>query len=93
MHCVMSMGRRVRACTRLSVAAKALATRDHVKDISGPSALSNRCTSSKPPKDADGLRFYENTVLWANRDNSASAPSYTSDRPYLSELRGCASNG
>jgi hypothetical protein len=41
MHCVMSIGRRVRACTRLSVAAKALATRDYVKDISGLSAPSN----------------------------------------------------
>jgi hypothetical protein len=41
MHCVISMGRRVRACTRLSEAAKALATRDHVRDISGLSALSN----------------------------------------------------
>jgi hypothetical protein len=42
MHCVMSIGRRVRACTRLLVAAKALATRDHVRDISGLLALSNR---------------------------------------------------
>jgi hypothetical protein len=41
MHCVMSMGRRVRACTRLLVAAKALATRDHVRGISGPSTLPN----------------------------------------------------
>jgi hypothetical protein len=41
MHCVMSIGRRVRACTRLLVAAKALATRDHVRDISGPSTLPN----------------------------------------------------
>jgi hypothetical protein len=31
----------VRACTRLTEAAKALATRDHVRGISGPSALSN----------------------------------------------------
>jgi hypothetical protein len=42
MHCVMSIGRRMRACTRLSVAAKALATRDHVRDISGPSTLPNK---------------------------------------------------
>jgi hypothetical protein len=41
MHCVMSIGRRVRACTRLSKAAKALATRDHVRGISGLSAPSN----------------------------------------------------
>jgi hypothetical protein len=41
MHCVMSIGRLVRACTKLSEAAKALATRDHVKGISGLSALSN----------------------------------------------------
>jgi hypothetical protein len=51
------------------------------------------CTSSKPPKDADGLRFYENTVSWANRDNSASAASHTRGRPYPSELRGSANNG
>jgi hypothetical protein len=31
----------VRASTRLTEAAKALATRDHVRGISGPSALSN----------------------------------------------------
>jgi hypothetical protein len=42
MHCVMSVGKRVRACTGLSEGAKALATRDHVRDISGLSALSNR---------------------------------------------------
>jgi hypothetical protein len=36
------IGRRVRASTRLTEAAKALATRDHVRGISGPSALSNR---------------------------------------------------
>jgi hypothetical protein len=41
MHCVMSTGRRVRACTRLSEAAKPLATRDHVRGISGPSTLPN----------------------------------------------------
>jgi hypothetical protein len=40
---VMSVGRRVRACTRLSKAAKALATRDHVRGISGLSAPSNNC--------------------------------------------------
>jgi hypothetical protein len=33
----------VRACTRLSVAAKALATRDYVRGISGPSTLPNNC--------------------------------------------------
>jgi hypothetical protein len=38
LYCI---GRRVRACTRLTEAAKALATRDHVRGISGPSALSN----------------------------------------------------
>ena len=36
------IGRRVRASTRLTEAAKALATRDHVRDISGPLALSNK---------------------------------------------------
>jgi hypothetical protein len=36
------IGRRVRACTRLSEAAKTLATHDHVRGISGLSALSNR---------------------------------------------------
>jgi hypothetical protein len=41
MHCVMSIGRRVRARTKHSEAAKALATRDHVRDISGLSAPSN----------------------------------------------------
>jgi hypothetical protein len=45
MHCVMSMGRRVRACTRLSKAAKALFTRDHVRGISGLSAPSNTINS------------------------------------------------
>jgi hypothetical protein len=34
MHCVISVRRRVRVCTRLLVAAKALATRDYVRDIS-----------------------------------------------------------
>jgi hypothetical protein len=38
---VLSIGRGVRACTRLLEAAKALATRDHVRGISEPSALSN----------------------------------------------------
>ncbi|KAF1835736.1 hypothetical protein BDW02DRAFT_567776 [Decorospora gaudefroyi] len=38
----MSIGRRVRACTRLSVAAKTLTTRDHVRAISGPSTLFNK---------------------------------------------------
>jgi hypothetical protein len=41
MHCVISIGRRVSACTRLLKAAKALATRDYVRGISGPLALSN----------------------------------------------------
>jgi hypothetical protein len=40
-HFVMSIGRRVRACTRLLEAAKALTTRDHVRGISGPSTLFN----------------------------------------------------
>jgi hypothetical protein len=43
MHCVMSIGRRVRACTRLLVAAKALATRDYVRGISRLSTLPNTC--------------------------------------------------
>jgi hypothetical protein len=47
MHCVISVGRRVRACTRLSVAAKALATRDHVRGISGPSTLPNKSDGGK----------------------------------------------
>jgi hypothetical protein len=50
MHCVMSIGRRVRACTRLLKTAKALATRDHVRGISRLLALSNRlqlCNSIK----------------------------------------------
>jgi hypothetical protein len=41
MHCVMSIRRRIRACTRLLVAAKALATRDYVRDISRLSTLPN----------------------------------------------------
>jgi hypothetical protein len=59
MHCVMSIGRPVRACTRLSEAAKALATRDHVKDISGPSALSNNIKF--PPRSKGGAcdKLYE----------------------------------
>jgi hypothetical protein len=39
MHNVMCIGRRVRACKRLSGAAKTLTTRDHVRGISGPSTL------------------------------------------------------
>jgi hypothetical protein len=46
-HRVMSIGRRVRACTRLSEAAKALTTRDHVRGISGLSTLLNNLGSSK----------------------------------------------
>jgi hypothetical protein len=42
MHDVMCIGRRVRACTRLSEAAKALITRDHVIGISGTSTPLNR---------------------------------------------------
>jgi hypothetical protein len=47
-HCAMSMGRRVRACTRLSGPAKALTTRDYVRGISGPSTLLNNflCTGT-----------------------------------------------
>jgi hypothetical protein len=48
-HCVMSIRRRVRACTRLSEPAKALITRDYVRGISGPSTLLNtRFTMSVP---------------------------------------------
>jgi hypothetical protein len=42
MHCVMSIGRRVRASTRLTEAAKALATRNYVRGISRLLALSNK---------------------------------------------------
>jgi hypothetical protein len=42
------IGRRVRACTKLTEAAKALATRDHVRGISGPSALSNNSYDDEP---------------------------------------------
>jgi hypothetical protein len=41
MHCVMSIRRRIKAYTRLLVAAKALATRDYVTDISRLSTLPN----------------------------------------------------
>jgi hypothetical protein len=41
MYCVMSIGRRVRAYTRLLVATKALATRDYVRGISRLSTLPN----------------------------------------------------
>jgi hypothetical protein len=44
LYCI---GRRVRACTRLTEAAKALATRDHVRGISGPSALSNSVCNAR----------------------------------------------
>jgi hypothetical protein len=40
-QCVLSIGRRVRACTRLSEPAKALTTRDYVRGVSGPSTLLN----------------------------------------------------
>jgi hypothetical protein len=46
----MSIGRRVRACTRLSVAAKTLTTRDHVRAISGPSTLFNKNSWSEKPE-------------------------------------------
>jgi hypothetical protein len=42
MHDVMCIGRRVRACKKLSEAAKALTTRDHVRGIGGPSTFLNR---------------------------------------------------
>jgi hypothetical protein len=38
-HNVVCIGRRMRACKRLSEAAKTLTTRDHVRGISGPSTL------------------------------------------------------
>jgi hypothetical protein len=41
MHNVMCVGRCVRACTRLSEAAKAQTPRDHVRGIGGPSTLLN----------------------------------------------------
>jgi hypothetical protein len=41
MHCVISIRRRVRASTRLTEAAKALARRDYVRGISRLLALSN----------------------------------------------------
>jgi hypothetical protein len=41
---VMSIRRRMRACTRLSEPAKALTTRDYVRGISGPSTLLNNYT-------------------------------------------------
>jgi hypothetical protein len=41
MHNVMCIGRRVKACKRLSEAAKTRTTRDHVRGISGPSTLFN----------------------------------------------------
>jgi hypothetical protein len=44
MHCVLSIGRRMRASTRLTEAAKALATRDYVRGISRLSTLPNRTT-------------------------------------------------
>jgi hypothetical protein len=50
MHCVLSIRRRVRACTRLSEAAKALATRDYVRGISGLSTLPNTFSPSKSSK-------------------------------------------
>jgi hypothetical protein len=47
----MSVGRRVRACTRLSGPAKALTTCDYVRGISGPSTL---------------LNTYYCTAIWSN---------------------------
>jgi hypothetical protein len=47
MHYVMCIGRRVRACKRLSEAAKTLTTRDHVRGISGPSTPFNRNVGEK----------------------------------------------
>jgi hypothetical protein len=55
-HCVMSIGRCVRACKRLSEAAKALTTRDHVRGISGPSTLFNSIPF-KEPFDFKRLKF------------------------------------
>jgi hypothetical protein len=42
MHDMMCIGRRARACKRLSEAAKTLTTRDHVKGIGGTSTPLNR---------------------------------------------------
>jgi hypothetical protein len=44
----MSMGRRMRACTRLSEVANASTTRDHVRGISGSSTLFNSLHPSSP---------------------------------------------
>jgi hypothetical protein len=45
MHDVMCIGRRARACKRLSEAAKTLTTRDHVRGIGGPSTPLNTIAS------------------------------------------------
>jgi len=52
----------VRACTRLTEAAKALATRDHVRGISGLSALSNNLARHRIKKKY-GQFLYQNSAL------------------------------
>jgi hypothetical protein len=47
MHCIISIRKRVRACTRLLVAAKVLATRNYVRDISRLSTLPNKGNKRK----------------------------------------------
>jgi hypothetical protein len=63
------IGRRVRARVGLTKAAKALAPRDHVRDISGPSALSNsikRIEAFVADTQASGMR--EPTLAWELED-------------------------
>jgi hypothetical protein len=61
MRNVVCIRRGVRACKRLSEAAKTLATRDHVIGISGPSTLFN----NKRQEDCSLLASKNTSVIYA----------------------------
>jgi hypothetical protein len=72
-RCVMSIRRRVRACTRLSGPAKALTTRDYryryVRGISGPSTLLNNKPSTTTINDPS-----QPPMPWSNATASPASP-------------------
>jgi hypothetical protein len=66
----MSMGRRVRACTRLSGPAKALTTRDYVRGISGLSTLLNK-NCNAPDTHEDPRAIGTNRPLHVGKEETA----------------------
>jgi hypothetical protein len=81
-HCVMSIGRRVRACTRLSEPAKALTTRDCVRGISGPSTLLNNYYGygNYDKFDPMNAKYPESRYTADHSTYDGSAASYASER-------------